>query len=134
LPGFIIVPLIHYFKDQRLIGFLIAITSVISFLALIYLPNLAYLWGFLIGLSNGGVLLLGLIYAGIKCSKPAQVAALAAMMQFIGYVIAAIAPPIFGSLKDFTGNWHITLWSFVVMSAIVTYFVYLSSGKQLIKQ
>ncbi|WP_028358275.1 MFS transporter [Brackiella oedipodis] len=132
LPGFVIVPLMKKFDDQRHITLLMSLSLLVSFLGLILLPSMAVVWSFLFGFSSGGVFLLALIFMVIRTSTTSKATALSAMAQLVGYILAAIAPPIFGALHDASSSWMSTLWVFVVLALAITLMGALSSRNRTI--
>lgn len=110
--------LIQRLRDQRWLAVGWAGTAVVALLGLLLAPELTLLWVVLGGLASGGSLVLALSFLGLRASGPQQAAALSAMAQSIGYLIAAGGPVLFGSLHDASGTWDISLLMLVVLSIV----------------
>lgn len=68
-------------------------------------PSLAYLWVALFGLGQGGTMGLAYAFIILHADDEAQTAKLAGMVQFVGYVLAAVGPIGVGALSSATGGW-----------------------------
>lgn len=83
-------------------------------------PGLAVVWTIVAGIGGGGCFVLALSFLGLRANSASQAAALSAMAQSVGYLIAAVGPFLFGLLHDATGSWALSsvalLASAVIMS------------------
>jgi CP family cyanate transporter-like MFS transporter len=64
---------------------------------------------------------------GLRVGAPEQAAALSAMAQFFGYLIAAAGPFLFGVLHDASGSWVPSLLM-LVASTVALFAVGLGAG------
>jgi MFS transporter, CP family, cyanate transporter len=60
---------------------------------------------------------LALSFMGLRVGTAEQAAALSAMAQFFGYLLAATGPFLFGVLHDVSGSWVPPLMMLVVTAA-----------------
>ena len=67
------------------------------------------LWVTLLGLGQGACFSLALTLFALRAADPGQAAALSGMAQSFGYLLAALGPPLFGALRDWTGGWTLSL-------------------------
>jgi CP family cyanate transporter-like MFS transporter len=106
----LVVPLVlTRFSDQRAVAFVSAILAMIGYLGLLFAPDLAVLWVLLAGIGAGGVFLLALAFCSLRAADPRSSAALAGMVQSVGYLVASFGPVLFGVLHDATGGWRAPL-------------------------
>ncbi|MGF7162557.1 CP family cyanate transporter-like MFS transporter [Rhodoligotrophos appendicifer] len=94
-------------RDQRALNVALAVTAVIALLGLLFAP-LAWIWPLAIiqGLAQGGLLSVSLTMIVLRSRTPQVAAHLSGMAQFVGYMIAALAPWLIGLLHDWTGNFE----------------------------
>ena len=67
------------------------------------------LWVTLLGLGQGACFSLALTLFALRATDPGQATALSGMAQSFGYLLAALGPPLFGVLRDWTGSWTLPL-------------------------
>ena len=67
------------------------------------------LWVTLLGLGQGACFSLALTLFALRAADPDQATALSGMAQSFGYLLAALGPPAFGVLRDWTGSWTLPL-------------------------
>lgn len=109
VPGLFIGPLIARLKDQRATAFGVVAITAISLAGLMLAPGWATIWAAMFGFGCGATFILALAFISMRVSTVQQAAALSAMAQSVGYLIAAGAPPLIGYLHDRTGNWTLPL-------------------------
>jgi len=73
------------------------------------------LWMLLIGLGQGGVLSLTFTLFLLRARTSTQTAQLSAMVQTVGYLIAATGPLLLGTVHDLTGSWRPALGILVAL-------------------
>jgi CP family cyanate transporter-like MFS transporter len=73
------------------------------------------LWMLLVGLGQGGVLSLTFTLFLLRSRTSTQTAQLSAMVQTVGYLIAATGPLLLGTVHDLTGSWRPALGILVVL-------------------
>ena len=130
LPGFLLVPLIKRCADQRLPACLVSSLMFLGLLGLMLWPQWAIVWAVCIGFGSGGTILLGLMFMGLRTHTPFQAASLSAMAQSIGYLLAAITPPLFGWWQQQQQHWHGVLLTLCV-AAILVFISAFGCGRQI---
>ncbi|WP_343721532.1 MFS transporter [Herbaspirillum seropedicae] len=105
LPGLLLVPLGPRIRDHRPVAVSMSAATVLSLVGLIGWPQASLVWVPLFGFGTGAVLILGLAFVGTRVSTPPQAAALSAMAQSVGYLLAATGPIVMGRLHDANGGW-----------------------------
>lgn len=91
--------------DHRSMTGVAAACAAISYAGLAALPELSWLWAIGAGCAAGATVVLALSFMGLRVGTSEQAAALSAMAQFFGYLLAAAGPFLFGVLHDATGSW-----------------------------
>ncbi|TVO39390.1 MFS transporter [Vibrio algivorus] len=112
LPGIFIIPLVAKLADQRMPAFGIAGVASVG---LLILPQFAYMWSFLLGLSSGAWFILGLSFISFRTSSPLQATTLSGMAQFLGYLLAAIGPMLAGYLYGINNGWNEVIWMILII-------------------
>ena len=79
----------------------------------------ASVWAAMIGFGSGGAIILGLMFMRLRTRTPARAAALSGMAQCLGYLLAALAPPLLGLLQQAQQHWHGVLWILSAAAIIV---------------
>lgn len=106
-PVSLVVPrLATRLADQR--GLVAGSTALIAvgLAGVLVAPTAApYLWVVVLGAGHGAVFALALILVVLRTRVNADTAALSAMAQTVGYVVAAAGPLLVGALRDATGSW-----------------------------
>lgn len=119
LPGLILVPLMPRLKDQRLIAFATPCMSLAGFIGLWLMPQWALVWVLLLGAGSGASFILALSFMGLRARDAMQSASLSSMAQTLGYLLAAMGPPLIGALYDMQGNWQLALMVCAVLSVLM---------------
>ena len=119
LPGLILVPLMPRLKDQRLIAFATPCMSLAGFIGLWLMPKWALVWVLLLGAGSGASFILALSFMGLRARDAMQSASLSSMAQTLGYLLAAMGPPLIGALYDMQGNWQLALMVCAVLSVLM---------------
>jgi cyanate permease len=86
-----------------------ATTAMVGFAGVLLVPDAAYLWAVVLGLSIGGIFPLALTLPLDVAHDAANVGSAAAMMLLGGYVIASAAPIVLGAARDVTGDFATSL-------------------------
>ena len=118
-PGLVLGAIIVRMRDQKLAAASIGILMGVSLAGLNFQPAWATLWAALFGMGSGSGLLLSLIFMSMRASSASQTAALSAMAQGVGYLLAATGPTLAGLLHDRLGSWSVPLMLGVVLSAVM---------------
>jgi CP family cyanate transporter-like MFS transporter len=79
---------------------------------------LAAVWVSLLGFVLGGTFGLCLLFLAIRADSPETSAELSGMAQSVGYLVAALGPPLFGALHDVTVGWTIPLVSLLAVLVV----------------
>lgn len=128
LPGFVIVPLMAKFNDQRLPSSLVCVCMIIGLIGINWYAAWAWVWAALIGFGSGGAVLLGLMFMGLRTHTSARAASLSGLAQCVGYVLAAIAPPLLGLLQGQQNHWQGVL-SVLTAAAVLVFINGLWAGR-----
>lgn len=115
LPGIFIIPLVAKLADQRMPAFGICFIAGVASVGLLILPQFAYMWSFLLGLSSGAWFILGLSFISFRTSSPLQATTLSGMAQFLGYLLAAIGPMLAGYLYGINNGWNEVIWMILII-------------------
>jgi CP family cyanate transporter-like MFS transporter len=119
LPGLILVPLMPRLKDQRLIAFATPCMSLAGFIGLWLMPGWALVWVLLLGAGSGASFILALSFMGLRARDAMQSASLSSMAQTLGYLLAAMGPPLIGALYDRQGDWQLALMVCASLSVLM---------------
>lgn len=82
-------------------------------------PDHALLWIFIAGLANGALFTLAMSLPLDVADRPVDVGAVAGMMLFVGYLVAAAAPTLLGALRDAVGDFEIVLLVFPLCALVM---------------
>lgn len=105
----LVLPLvIGRMAGQRVAACAASLCCGLGYGGLILAPGLAVVWTIIAGIGGGGCFVLALSFFGLRANSASQAAALSAMAQSVGYLIAAVGPFLFGLLHDATGNWTLS--------------------------
>ncbi|NJP98177.1 MFS transporter [Nonomuraea sp. FMUSA5-5] len=86
------------------------VLTVLGYLGILLAPTtLPWVWMIVLGIGQGASFALALLIIALRPSDPAQVTALSAVAQSVGYVIAALGPLLFGFLRQISGGWTVPL-------------------------
>jgi MFS transporter, CP family, cyanate transporter len=97
--------LIDRTAGQRAIASGCALFCAAGYTGLILAPSAAALWVIVAGLGTGGCFVLALSFMALRAGGGGETAALSAMAQSIGYLLAAAGPVLFGFLRDASRSW-----------------------------
>ncbi|WP_433065554.1 MFS transporter [Dactylosporangium sp. CS-033363] len=117
--------LIRRLPDQRLVGVVCAVLIGAGIAGLQWLPWTAG-WALVAVLVNGFgagmALVLCLSLFSLRTRDDAQTAALSAMAQSVGYLLAAAGPVLIGALRDVTGAWTVPVAALCGVSGLIAVF------------
>jgi MFS transporter, CP family, cyanate transporter len=104
-----------------------AATTLVGLVGLALVPGPAVLWAVILGLGTGAIFPIVLTLPVDAGGTAGDVAATAARMLLIGYVLSAIGPFALGLARDVTGDFGTSLWLLVglavlmvVLAAVIT--------------
>lgn len=115
--GFLLLAVLPYCKDQRIVAVLTTLLSMLGLLGIWLMPAGSYLWSFLFGFGNGATFILALSFFGLRTHNNQQAAALSGMAQSISYCLAALAPWLMGTLHEYTHSWSEVLVACVLINS-----------------
>ncbi|GAA1142969.1 MFS transporter [Nocardioides aquiterrae] len=108
--GLVIGVLMERTVDQRLAAVGISVPVVVAMLGLAVAPHAALVWVVLAAAGAGAALTVALALVVLRSTTSEETAALSAMAQSVGYLIAALGPLGAGLLADLWG-WRAVLFS-----------------------
>ncbi|WP_067469853.1 MFS transporter [Actinomadura macra] len=129
VPVYFVVPILAArLRRQGGLGAGMTAIQIVGLLGLLFHPaSLPWLWAVLIGIG-GGVFPLTLALFSMRTRTATDTAALSAMAQSIGYLLAALGPFTVGVLRDATGSWS-TPVSLLVGICVVQAVLSFSAGR-----
>jgi CP family cyanate transporter-like MFS transporter len=113
--------------DHRALAAGTAACTGVAYLGLILAPGISLVWVLLAGCGTGPSLVLALSFMALRAEGAAEAAALSAMAQSVGYLLAAAGPFLFGSLHSLSGGWTASLL-LLLASAVALFMVGLRAG------
>lgn len=124
LPCTFVVPIIAgRMKSQRSLIVIMASLLLTAVLGLLYgNSGLAVLWMIALGSGIGFAFSLAMVFFGLRTRNSRQAAELSGMAQSVGYLIAAIAPTLFGYIHDVSKSWEIPL--LILVAVVVLLFAF----------
>ena len=114
-------------SDHRSLAAATAVVCATGYLGLLLAPGISLVWVLIAGCGAGPSLVLALSFMALRTGEPDQAAALSAMAQSGGYLLAAAGPFLFGALHDASGSWTASLLV-LVASAIALLVVGVRAG------
>jgi CP family cyanate transporter-like MFS transporter len=94
-------------RGQLVVSSSLILSGLIGVLAA---PDPGALWAVVLGAGMGAIFPIVLTLPVDVGGRPADVAATAALMLLVGYILSAIAPFAFGVARDMTGDYGLGLW------------------------
>ncbi|MFL5688040.1 MAG: MFS transporter, partial [Chloroflexota bacterium] len=91
----------------------------LGFVGLLVAPEPAVLWAVLLGAGMGAIFPIVLTLPVDVGGRPADVAATAALMLLVGYILSAVAPFAFGVARDVTGDYGLGLWLLAALGVVL---------------
>jgi CP family cyanate transporter-like MFS transporter len=128
LPGLALILMLKRIKDQRLIAMLSPLLAALGWAVLIVWPDQAFVSAVLVGAGLGAGFVLGLAFMGLRAASAAQAASLSGMAQFIGYLLAAMAPVSLAWIYSSLQSWRPPL-TFLLILTVVMAALGLAAGK-----
>ena len=104
-------------QDQRLVVTVLIAMEVIGLLGLMFpVLGMPHLWISMLGFALGGTFALALLLIVLRSDDAETAAELSAIVQSIGYLVAAPGPIVAGLIFDLTDTWRVVLFSLVIMA------------------
>jgi CP family cyanate transporter-like MFS transporter len=109
LPTGILVPTLAARRvDQRIWAAATSAWTTLGFVGLVFWPTtVPYLWAAIVGTGLGATFPLVLTLVVLRARTSEDTGGLSAMVQGVGYGIAALGPLVVGALHDATGSWRV---------------------------
>jgi MFS transporter, CP family, cyanate transporter len=107
IPACLLVPVFAARRpDQRAVVAVTLAVNAAGLIGLLVAPAaIAGLWVTLLGLAQGALLALALLFFALRSPDQEHAAQLAAMAQTVGYLVAAAGPLFVGILREASGGW-----------------------------
>lgn len=96
-------------NDHRVLAGVASACCAAGYLGLLLAPGVSLLWVLVAGCGAGPTLVLALSFMALRVRDPRQAAALSAMAQSAGYLLAAAGPLVFGALHAASDSWSLSL-------------------------
>jgi CP family cyanate transporter-like MFS transporter len=104
--GLVLPPLAARSADQRWLSLAVSAVIAAGLIGLLLTPAAATLfWIVLLGLGLGAAFPLALLLIVLRSSTPSVTGQLSAMVQGLGYLLAASGPLLVGSVHEAAGSW-----------------------------
>lgn len=100
---------------QRLVAAVAPAVTVVGVVGMLTAPTVALLWALVAGVGSGASLVTALSLIALRSRDHVDASSLSGMSQSLGYLFAAIGPPVLGALFAVTGSWVAPL---VVIGAV----------------
>ena len=111
IPAGLILPILAgRMHQQRALAVGATAFTLLGWTGLLVAPSVApVLWALLLGIGTGSTFPLALVLIGLRSSSAAVTPSLSALVQGIGYLIAATGPLVIGLLHDASAGWTLPL-------------------------
>ncbi|MFP7495273.1 MFS transporter [Terribacillus saccharophilus] len=121
LPTSFLLPILAgRLAGQRVIVSMIAVCFVLSFSGLLTgITWVSVISALLFGFAGGGVFSLATMFFVLRTNSAQEAAELSGMAQFVGYLLAAVGPTLFGLIHDVTSGWTVPLVLLLVIAAVL---------------
>lgn len=111
--------LLHRLKNDARMGVIIfAVPTMLGISGQLLWPSLSLLWIVLLGIGIGGTFVVSISLIGLRTLHPLQTARLSALVQTVGYGVAALGPPLAGGLAEFFSTWSAALIMLLVLQFV----------------
>ncbi len=91
----------------------------VGLVGVVAIPDPAVVWAVALGAGMGTIFPIALTLPVDVGGRPADVAATAALMLLVGYILSATAPLAFGIARDVTGDFGLSLALLVVLAVVL---------------
>lgn len=110
-------PLLRRARDQRVVAATASAVMLVGYLGLLVAPGWMLVWSVVLGLGGGACLVLALAFLSLRAPDATAAAALSAMAQSIGYLLAAAGPVVFGFVHSLSSGWQVPIALMCVAAA-----------------
>lgn len=107
------------FGGRRIQLTIASIIATVGLAMIVVLPDLAFLWVAVLGLSLGAVFPLVLTLPLDVATDPAAVGSVAALMLLGGYILSSTGPVLLGAARDLTGDFGASELLLVAISVVL---------------
>lgn len=115
--GFV-APTLMRGPDQRIPAVAAPLFTTLAIVGLAVAPQFGFIWLGVFGASLGMTFILAFALVGMRTRDHREAAALSAMAQSAGYLIAAAGPFAFGWLHDLTAGWSVPMAGLIAISVV----------------
>lgn len=109
IVGSLLVPLLLRGPARRWVPAALPVATIIGVLGLLLAPDALTAWALCAGLGAGASLNMSLTLMAERARDSVASSALSGMSQSVGYLFAALGPPVFGALHGINGEWTLSL-------------------------
>ncbi len=111
IPASLLVPIIAArMRDQRAVAVGTSVLPALGWAGLLLFPDInPLMWTVLLGIGTGATFPTALLLIGLRSSNPTVTPQLSAVVQGVGYLLAAGGPFMVGELHGMTSNWEAAL-------------------------
>ncbi|MFG6444854.1 MFS transporter [Microbacterium sp. P07] len=107
--GSLLVPLLLRGRARRWVPAALPLATVVGVVGLLVAPDALTAWALFAGLGAGASLNMSLTLMAERARDSVASSALSGMSQSVGYLFAALGPPVFGALHGIDGQWMLSL-------------------------
>lgn len=120
IPASLLVPIIATrMRDQRAAAIGTSILPAVGWAGLLLAPGVnPLIWVIPLGIGTGATFPLALLLISLRSSDPTVTPQLSAVVQGVGYLLAAGGPFLVGVLQGLTGDWHLALMLLVALNLL----------------
>lgn len=105
----LVPPVASRWRDQRVLGLLVAGGWLLTLAGLLTWPAAWVAWSLLGGVAQGAGISLAFTLLVLRSADESSAAALSGMTQLVGYGLGALGPVVVGLLQAATGGWTLPL-------------------------
>lgn len=117
-PALVLPFLQRFYRSERQLTGLAIIATLAGMAGFTFAPALAALWSLCFGFGSTLGFIIGLSLISLRTHSVKEATALSGMAQFVGYLIAAEGPVLFGALFDWCQDWQIPLYLLIALGIV----------------
>lgn len=110
--------LMRRLPDQRVLAAGASCVSLLGYLGVLLLPELATVWSGVMGIGAGACVVVALSLFSLRAPDAGSAAALSAMAQTVGYLFAAAGPVFVGLLHSVSDGWVLPVTALCVVASL----------------
>ncbi|AZA84360.1 MFS transporter [Chryseobacterium lactis] len=120
--------------DQKGMVIFVCVSMLISILMFIWLKSdSVYFTAILLGISNGLSFSLSILFFSLRTKSSANAIKISGMAQSVGYLIAALGPPVFGKLHDLDSSWQSSFYFLVAAILLMFLFGFRAASRRYVE-